>query len=174
VSWLIIAAVLRVSGAQVAAAFRRTFSQMWGALLVGPIIFGLAQVFNYSGMASTLAHGFSRVGTAFIILSPILGWIGVALSGSNTSANALFGGFQYSLGGLLKMPPLILPALNSVGAEIGKPVAPQTASVGVSTSQFVRKEGQVIRHNLGWTLILLGYLILIALFYRFVLPAAMR
>jgi lactate permease len=72
------------------------------------------------------------------------------------------------------MPPLILPALNSVGAEIGKPVAPQTASVGVSTSQFVRKEGQVIRHNLGWTLILLGYLILIALFYRFVLPAAMR
>ena len=44
----------------------------------------------------------------------------------------------------------------------------------MSTSQFVRKEGQVIRHNLGWTLILLGYLILIALFYRFVLPAAMR
>src|SRR6201996_8638245 len=174
VSWLIIAVALRVSRAQVAAAFRRTFSQMWGALLVGPIIFGLAQVFNYSGMASTLAHGFSRVGTAFIVLSPILGWIGVALSGSNTSANALFGGFQYSLGGLLNMPPLILPALTAVGAEIGKPVAPQTASVGVSTSQFVRKEGQVIRHNLGWTLILLGYLILIALFYRFVLPAAMR
>ena len=174
VSWLIIVVALRVSRAQVSAAFRRTFSQMWGALLVGPIIFGLAQVFNYSGMASTLAHGFSRVGTAFIILSPILGWIGVALSGSNTSANALFGGFQYSLGGLLKMPPLLLPSLNSVGAEIGKPVAPQTASVGVSTSQFVRKEGQVIRHNLGWTLIMLGYLILIALFYRFVLPAAMR
>ena len=174
VSWLIIVVALRVSRAQVSAAFRRTFSQMWGALLVGPIIFGLAQVFNYSGMANTLAHGFSRVGTAFIVLSPILGWIGVALSGSNTSANALFGGFQYSLGGLLKMPPLLLPSLNSVGAEIGKPVAPQTASVGVSTSQFVRKEGQVIRHNLGWTLIMLGYLILIALFYRFVLPAAMR
>jgi lactate permease len=174
VSWLLIAAALRVGRDQVAAAFRRTFSQMWGALLVGPIIFGLAQVFNYSGMANTLAHGFSRVGTAFIVLSPILGWIGVALSGSNTSANALFGGFQYSLGGLLKMPPLLLPALNSVGAEIGKPIAPQTASVGVSTSQFVRKEGQVIRHNLGWTLVMLGYLILIALFYRFVLPAAMR
>jgi lactate permease len=174
VSWLLIAAALRVSRAQVAAAFRQTFSQMWGALLVGPIIFGLAQVFNYSGMADTLAHGFSRVGTSFIVLSPILGWIGVALSGSNTSANALFGGFQYSLGGLLKMPPLLLPALNSVGAEIGKPVAPQTASVGVSTSRFVRKEGQVIRHNLGWTLVMLGYLILIALFYRFVLPAAVR
>jgi lactate permease len=131
-------------------------------------------VFNYSGMANSMAHGFSRVGTAFILLSPILGWIGVALSGSNTSANALFGGFQYSLGGLLGMPRLILPALNSVGAEIGKPIAPQTASVGVSTTTFVRKEGDVIRHNLGWTLVMLGYLILIALFYRFALPAAMR
>ena len=174
VSWILIVVALRVRGAQVAAAFRRTFSQMWGALLVAPIIFGLAQVFNYSGMANTLAHGFSRVGTAFIILSPILGWIGVALSGSNTSANALFGGFQYSVGGLLKMPPLLLPSLNSVGAEIGKPIAPQTASVGVSTSHFVRKEGQVIRHNLGWTLVMLGYLILIALFYYYVLPNAMR
>jgi lactate permease len=174
VSWLIIVAVLRARGAQVAAVFRRTFSQMWGALLVGPIIFGLADVFNYSGMANSMAHGFSRVGTAFIILSPILGWIGVALSGSNTSTNALFGGFQYSLGGLLKMPALILPALNSVGAEIGKPVAPQTASVGVSTTHFVRKEGEVIRHNLGWTLVMLCYLILIAVFYRFALPVAMR
>ena len=80
----------------------------------------------------------------------------------------------YSVGGLLKMPPLLLPALNSVGAEIGKPVAPQTASVGVSTSQFVRKEGEAIRHNLGWTLILLGYLILIALLYYYVLPSAMQ
>jgi lactate permease len=174
VSWLLIVAALRARGAQIAAAFRRTFSQMWGALLVGPIIFGLADVFNYSGMANSMAHGFSRVGTAFIILSPILGWIGVALSGSNTSANALFGGFQYSLGGLLSMPRLILPALNSVGAEIGKPVAPQTASVGVSTTHFVRKEGEVIRHNLGWTLVMLCYLILIAIFYRFALPAAMR
>jgi len=66
-------------------------------------------VFNYSGMASTLAFGFSRVGTWFILLAPLLGWIGVALSGSNTSTNALFGGFQYAVGGLLHMPLLLLP-----------------------------------------------------------------
>ena len=174
VSWIIIAAVLRVTPAQVADVFRTTFKQMWGALLVAPIIFGLADVFNYSGMANTMAHGFAQIGPTFLILAPIVGWIGVALSGSNTSTNALFGGFQYSIGGLLHMPPLLLPSLNSVGAEIGKPVAPQTASVGVSTSEFVRKEGQVIRHNLPWTLVLLAYLILIALFYRGVLPAAMQ
>lgn len=173
VSWIIIAIVLRVRGAQLADIFRTTFSQMWGALLVGPIIFGLADVFNYSGMANTMAHGFAQIGPAFLILAPVVGWIGVALSGSNTSTNALFGGFQYSVGGLLHMPPLLLPSLNSVGAEIGKPIAPQTASVGVATSKFVRREGQVIRHNLAWTLVLLAYLILIALFYRGVLPAAM-
>ena len=69
---------------------------------------------------------------------------------------------------------LLLPSLNSVGAGIGKPVAPQTASVGVSTSKFVRREGQVIRHNLPWTLVLLAYLLLIALFCRGVLPSAMQ
>ena len=174
VSWLAIVVVQRVRPGDVAGVFRTTFSQMWGALLVAPIIFGLADVFNYSGMANTMAHGFSRIGPTFLILAPIVGWIGVALSGSNTSTNALFGGFQYSVGGLLHMPPLLLPSLNSVGAEIGKPVAPQTASVGVATSQFVRREGQVIRHNLPWTLVLLAYLLLIALFYRGVLPAAMQ
>jgi lactate permease len=174
VSWLLIVAVMRVRLGQIAEVFKATFSQMWGALLTAPIIFGLADVFNYSGMANTMAHGFSRIGPTFLILAPIIGWIGVALSGSNTSTNTLFGGFQYSLGTLLHMPPLLLPSLNSVGAEVGKPAAPQTASVGVSTTKFVRREGQVIRHNLPWTLVLLAYLLLIALFYRGVLPAAMH
>ncbi|HVB42590.1 MAG TPA: L-lactate permease [Streptosporangiaceae bacterium] len=174
ISLLVILAVLRVGVTQFGTALKRSFSQMWGALLVAPIVFGLAQVFNYSGMASTLAYGFSRVGTWFILLAPILGWIGVALSGSNTSTNALFGGFQYAVGGLLHMPVLLLPSLNSTGAEVGKPVAPQTTSVGVSTSSYVRREGEVIRHNFGWTLVILGYLILIGLFYFYLLPAAMR
>jgi lactate permease len=176
VSLLVIVAALRVRAVHFVAALRRSFSQMWGALLVAPIVFGLAQVFNYSGMASTLAYGFSRVGTWFIVLAPILGWIGVALSGSNTSTNALFGGFQYSVGSLLGMPLplLLLPSLNSAGAEVGKPVAPQTTSVGVSTSSYVRREGEVIRHNFGWTLVILAYLILIGLFYFYVLPSAMK
>ena len=78
------------------------------------------------------------------------------------------------MGSLLKMPLLLLPSLNSVGAEVGKPVAPQTTSVGVATTSYVRREGEVIRHNMGWTLVLLGYLILIGLLYYFVLPAGMR
>ena len=163
----------RLKGSQLGEVFRRTFHQMWGACLVGVFIFGLAYVFNYSGMAASLAKGFASLGTAFIIVAPILGFIGVALSGSNTSTNAMFGKFQALVGVQLGMPPLLLPTLNSVGAEIGKPIAPQTASVGVSTSRFVRKEGDVIRHNMGWTFILLAYLVVIAVACYLLRPAAM-
>jgi lactate permease len=60
-----------------------------------------------------------------------------------------------------------------VGSEVGKPIAPQTASVGVSTSKLVRSEGQVIRHNMGWTLILLAYLILICIAFYYFFPNSM-
>jgi len=176
-SWIIVAVLLgamgKLSGSQFGEVFRRTFKQMWGALLVGIFIFGLAYVFNFSGMASSLAKGFSTLGTAYVVVAPLLGFIGVALSGSNTSTNTMFGKFQALVGGQLGLPPLLLPTLNSVGAEIGKPVAPQTASVGVSTSKFVRREGEVVRHNMGWTLVLLGYLVLIAIIFYVVQPLSM-
>lgn len=107
------------------------------------------------------------------MLAPVLGWIGVALSGSNTSSNAVFGAFQISVAKLLNAPLLLFPSLNSVGAEVGKPVAPQTTSVGVATS-MVRKEGEVIRYNMAWTLVIFAHLILIGLMYSFVFPGAMQ
>ncbi len=173
-SWILIVAYLRPSGRQLGNALRRSLQQLWGAFLVAFFIFGLAYVFNYTGMATSLAYGFSQVGTAFIVLAPILGWIGVALSGSNTSTNALFGQFQLAVGQQIGVPLPMFPALNSVGAEVGKPVAPQTASVGVSTTRFVRNEGEVIRHNMVWTLFLLLYLIGIGLMYYFLFRSAMR
>jgi lactate permease len=172
-SWIVILLLLRPSGAVLGKVFVTTFRQMWGALLVAFFIFAVAYVFVFTGMANSLAFGFSKVGPAYVVLCPILGWIGVALSGSNTSTNAMFGPIQAVTGKLLNMPALLMPTLNSVGAEVGKPIAPQTASVGVSTSRFVRSEGEVIRHNMVWTLIVLGYLILIGLFFYFVLPGAM-
>jgi lactate permease len=172
-AWLVIVAILRPGARVVRQVFAKTFRQMWGALLVALFIFALAYVFVFTGMANSLAYGFSKIGVFFIVLAPILGWIGVALSGSNTSTNAMFGPIQAVTGRLLNFPALLLPSLNSVGAEVGKPIAPQTASVGVSTSRFVRSEGQVIRHNMGWTLVMLAYLILIALLFFYVFPGAM-
>ena len=143
---------------------------MWGALLVAFFIFALAYIFVFTGMANSLAFGLSKIGVFFVVLAPVLGWIGVALSGSNTSTNAMFGPVQAMTGRLLNLPVLLLPSFNSVGAEVGKPIAPQTASVGVSTSKLVRSEGQVIRHNMGWTLVLLAYLILISVLFYYFFP----
>jgi len=174
VCWILVVAFLRPSMSQVRTAFGNIFRQMWGAFLVGPIVFGLADVFNFSGMANSMANGFSKAGTAFIILAPILGWIGIALSGSNTSTNAVFGGFQLTVARILGAPVLLFPSLNSVGAEVGKAIASQTASVGVSTSKYVRQEGTVIRHNLIGSL---GYLVLvigIGCLYYFLFPGVMR
>jgi lactate permease len=88
--------------------------------------------------------------------------------------HALFGAFQKTVGQLLGFPILLLPSLTSVGAEVRKPVAPQTAIVGVATTSYVRNEGAVIRHNMGWTLVLLAYLIAIGVFFYLVLPGLMR
>jgi L-lactate permease len=167
-SWLVLLLILRPPLQLVGQVFSKTFKQMWGALLVAFFIFALAYIFVFTGMANSLAYGLSKIGVFFVVLAPILGWIGVALSGSNTATNAMFGPVQALTGRLLNLPVLLLPSFNSVGAEVGKPIAPQTASVGVSTSKLVRSEGQVIRHNLGWTLAMLAYLVLIsAVFYFF-------
>ncbi len=173
-SWLVILLLLRPGVDKLKQVFSRTFHQMWGAFLVAFFIFGLAYVFVFTGMANSLAFGLSKVGWEFVIIAPVLGWIGVALSGSNTSTNAMFGPVQAVTGRLLHLPILLLPSLNSVGAEVGKPIAPQTASVGVSTSQFVRGEGQVIRHNMAWTLIILAYLILVGFFLYWAFPNLMQ
>jgi lactate permease len=167
VSWVVLLLILRPQGQIIRQAFSNTFKQMWGALLVAFFIFALAYIFVFTGMANSLAYGLSKIGVFFVVLAPILGWIGVALSGSNTATNAMFGPVQALTGRLLNLPVLLLPSFNSVGAEVGKPIAPQTASVGVSTSKLVRSEGQVIRHNMGWTLAVLAYLILISVVFYF-------
>jgi len=103
-AWLVILAILRPGGAIVKKVFARTFKQMWGALLVAVFIFALAYIFVFTGMANSLAFGLSKIGPFFIVLAPVLGWIGVALSGSNTSTNAMFGPVQAVTGRLLNFP----------------------------------------------------------------------
>jgi lactate permease len=174
VSWLVLLLIWRPDRRIIRRVFGRTFKQMWGALLVAFFIFALAYIFVFTGMANSLAYGLSKIGLFFVVLAPILGWIGVALSGSNTATNAMFGPVQALTGRLLNLPILLLPSFNSVGAEVGKPIAPQTASVGVSTSKLVRSEGQVIRHNMGWTLAVLAYLIVISVVFYFFFPSWMK
>ncbi len=85
----------------------------------------------------------------------------------------MFGAFQLSVGRLLGVPDVLFPALNCVGAAFGKPIAPQTASVGVSTTTQVRREGNIIRYNLAWTFALLGYVLLVAVLFALFVPHVM-
>src|SRR5690242_8332420 len=93
-SWLVLLVILRPGGQMIRQVFSKTFKQMWGALLVAFFIFALAYIFVFTGMANSLAYGLSKIGVFFVVLAPILGWIGVALSGSNTATNAMFGPVQ--------------------------------------------------------------------------------
>ncbi len=156
-SWIIVALLLRLSGAQLREVFSRTFHQMWGAMLVGVFIFGLAYVFNLLGMAASLANGIPKIGPWFIVVAPILVDRRRAVGKQHIDqrdVRRVPGGGGQAIG-----LPAAAAAVTELGggAEIGKPIAPQTASVGVSTSRFVRDEGQIIRHNMGWTIILSPY-----------------
>ena len=170
VAWLITLPLMGISARQVAEAVKMTWRQMWGAVLTGVFVISLGFVFNFSGMAYSLAYLTTGIGIFFIVISPFLGWIGAALTGSNTSSNALFGPFQEAVATLLGMPAGLLPALQSVGAELGKPVAPQTVSAGVSTSEYVRREGEVVRNNLKYSISLVFVLVLIGVSYLLLFP----
>src|ERR1700722_14320284 len=87
-SWLVLLAILRPPLSMIRQVFSKTFKQMWGALLVAFFIFALSYIFVFTGMANSLAYGLSKIGVFFVVLAPILGWIGVALSGSHTATNA--------------------------------------------------------------------------------------
>jgi lactate permease len=170
VSWLVTLPVLGATPSIVKKALTNSIRQYWGGILTGIFVVGLALVFNYSGMAYSLAWKAADLSTLFIVVSPIFGWIGCALSGSNTSTNALFGAFQLTVAKITGLPIGLTPALNSVGAEVAKPVAPQTLSAGVSTTKYARKEGFVARANLPWTILILVYLILIGVLYYLLAP----
>ena len=160
-SWIMTAMVLRINGEQLVAIFKKTWTQMWGACLVGVFIFGLAYVFNYLGHGGLARQSLLR-DRAILHRRGAAPWLhrrGAVRQQhlDQRHVREIPGAGRQVLG----FPLLLLPMMNSVGAEIGKPIAPQTASVGVSTSKFVRNEGEVIRHNFGWTLVLLAYLVLI-------------
>lgn len=170
VAWLLTIPIMGASREVVVKALKTTVSQTWGAVLTGVFALSLGFVFNFSGMAYSLAYLASGLGILFVLISPFLGWLGAALTGSNTSSNALFGPFQAAMGTLLGIPQGFFPGLQTVGAEIGKPVAPQTVSAGLSTTEYVRKEGVVIRNNLKYSIGLVFLLLLIGILYLILYP----
>ncbi|MGO8790924.1 MAG: L-lactate permease [Terriglobia bacterium] len=163
VATLLTALLLRAAPRAVAKSGIKTLRQLRMPALTVGLIVSLAYLYNYSGMAYTLGAFLAGLGKLFPLASGFLGWIACFLSGSDTSANLLFGNLQVAAAHQIGVNPILLAATNSSGAVTGKMISPQNIAVGVTTVGLVGHEGDVVRSTLGHSLLLALLLSLIAL-----------
>ena len=154
VAAIVTAFVVRSSVADFVGAAVDTVRQIWLAVVTVCIIVALAYLMNYSGLAYTLGDGVASVGSAFVILSPFLGWLAVFLSGSDTSGNALFGNLQVVAAKQLGLNPVLFAAANSSGGVMGKMISPQNIATGVSVTNLKGREGEVFARTFPHSIIL--------------------
>ncbi|MEU9594551.1 L-lactate permease [Streptomyces sp. NPDC048193] len=131
------------------------------AILTVTSVLALAYVMNLSGQAATIGHFVAAAGAGLALLSPVLGWFGVAVSGSDTSANALFGALQVTAARESGLSPELLAAANSSGGVLGKMISPQNLTIACAAVGLAGREGDLLRKVLPWSLGLLLVMCLI-------------
>src|SRR6266516_664858 len=155
ISGLITMPLLRLSPMAGLRNYGRTLNQLRWAILTVLTVLALAYVMNLSGQTITLGQWMAAAGGFFAFLSSILGWLGVAVSGSDTSSNSLFGLLQVTAGHQTGLSPILLAAANSSGGVLGKMISPQNLAIGASAVGMTGQEGEVSRQVLGWSLVFL-------------------
>jgi lactate permease len=152
---------LRVSARRAIEAYVATLKQLKFAILTVATVLALAYVMNLSGQTITIGNWLAGAGTAFALLSPILGWLGVAVTGSDTSSNALFGALQVSAAEKANLSPMLMAAANSSGGVLGKMISPQNLAIGAAAVGMAGQEGDLFRRVVKWSLILLAAMVVI-------------
>jgi lactate permease len=155
---LITAMVLRASPRVLVRSGFTTLRQLRLPGLTVMLIVALAYTYNYSGMAYTLGAALAGLGVFFPLASAFLGWVACFLSGSDTSANLLFGNLQVAAAHRLGVNPILLAATNSSGAVTGKMISPQNIAVGVTTVGLVGQEGEILRETFWHSLLFVALL----------------
>jgi lactate permease len=154
--------------------FFRTIKQLKFPIITIATILGLAYVMNYSGMSSTLGLAFTKTGWWFPLFAPLLGWMGVFLTGSDTSSNALFSSLQRTTAEAVGVDPNLTVAANSSGGVTGKMISPQSISVATAATGLIGKEGNLFRftifHSLAMTVIVCIITLLQAYWLSWMLP----
>jgi len=110
---------------------------------------------NLSGETITLGSWVAGAGSAFAFFSPMIGWLGTAITGSDTSSNSLFGALQVTAAQKAHLSPTLLAASNSSGGVLGKMISPQNLAIGAAAAGMAGKEGDLFRVVLKWSLILM-------------------
>ena len=165
------AAVLRVSPRQLARTYVATFRQLSLAILTIACMLGLAYLMNYSGMTSTLGLALSASGWLFPFFSAVIGWLGVFLTGSDTSANALFGNLQVVTANALALNPILTASVNSAAGVMGKMISIQSIAVAVAaTGMTSADESKLFRFTIKHSVLLMLVMALISMLCAYVVP----
>ncbi|WP_107774917.1 L-lactate permease [Nocardioides sediminis] len=147
--------ILKVSPADGLRTYGRTYVELKSAIITVMAVLALAYVMNLSGQTGSLGAWLAGTGAAFALLSPILGWLGVAVTGSDTSANALFGALQVQTAARAGLDPVLMAAANTSGGVLGKMVSPQNLAIAAAAVGMAGREGDIFRKVIGWSLGLL-------------------
>jgi lactate permease len=167
------ALVLRVSPGNVVQTYVRTFKQLSKAMVTIAAMLGLAYLMNYSGMTSTLGLSLAATGGAFPFFSAVVGWLGVFLTGSDTSANALFGNLQVVTANALHLNPVLTASVNSAAGVMGKMISVQSIAVAVAATGMSRDdESRLFRFTIKHSILLMAVVAVISMLYAYVFPHA--
>lgn len=163
-------AVLRVGPGRALRIYGRTLKQLWSAILTIASILGLAYLLNYSCVTYTLGLAFAATGVLFPFFASFIGWLGVALTGSDTSSNALFANLQKVTAQQIGVSPNLTVGANSSGGVLGKMISPQNLAVGTSATGLQGKEGDLLRLVLKWSIALTLVMAVWVTLQAYVLP----
>ena len=152
--------------------YRATFKQLSKAMLTIASMLGLAYLMNYSGMTSTLGLALAGTGGAFPFFSAVVGWLGVFLTGSDTSANALFGNLQVVTAHALSLNPVLMAAVNSAAGVLGKMISIQSIAVAVAaTGMTSADEGRLFRFTIKHSIFLMALMGILSMLFAYVFPS---
>ena len=169
------AAVLGVSPSKFFSVIGEVAKQLAFSMLTLVSVMGLAFLMNFSGATTTLGLAFAATGAAFPFFSSVLGWLGVFLTGSDTSANALFGKLQVVTANSLHLNPALMAASNSSGGVMGKMISLQSIAVAAAATGMRQKdESSLFRFTLKHSIALASVIGLIVMIYAYVLPGWVR
>ena len=150
--------VLKLSVPRAIRAYGATLVQLRFAIVTVMVVLALAFVMNLSGQTITLGTWMAAAGGAFALLSPVLGWLGVAVTGSDTSSNSLFGALQVTAANQAGLSDVLMAASNSSGGVLGKMISPQNLAIAAAAVGMNGKEGDIFRRVVVWSVVFLAVL----------------
>ncbi|RDU64695.1 lactate permease LctP family transporter [Helicobacter sp. MIT 14-3879] len=150
---LVTMVLLKVKVSTAIKTFGETLNEMKFAILTIGLVVGFAFIANYSGSSATLALALKQTGNAYAFFSPVVGWIGVFLTGSDTSSNLLFGTLQQLTARQLGIPEVLFLAANSVGGVVGKMISPQSIAIACAAVGLIGREAELFKFTVKYSII---------------------